>query len=140
LCLAEFDDRAEAQLVPGLREGKSLDGLLAKLIGNGDATKCGLRVEDGDADIAGDGIGEILRLFFGGFLTQASFLRLGIDAESGEQREGQVDSTGGVPVGDEDSRRCDVMPPMASAEMVGRIWRCCAVANFWSAAASKRRV
>src|SRR6202522_3906649 len=74
LSLAEFDDGAEAQLVTRLCEGECLSGLLPKLIGNCNAPKCGLCVQDGDAHVAGNGVGEVLRLLLGGLLTQPRLL------------------------------------------------------------------
>ena len=64
-----------------MRESERLSRLFPELIGNRNAPKGGLCVQDCNAHVAGDGVGELLRLLFGGFLTQAGFLRLGIDAE-----------------------------------------------------------
>ena len=103
LRLAQFHDGTKTELVTRLREREGLGGLVLKLIGDRDAAEGRLRVEDGDANVAGDAGGEILGLLLGGLLAEMRFLRLGVDTEAGKEWEGEVHSTGGVPIRIEDS-------------------------------------
>ncbi len=103
LSLTELNNGAEAKFVTCLCESERLSGLFPKLIGNRNAPKRGLRVQDCNAHVPGDGVGEFLGLLFGSFLTKANLLSLGIYSESSKEWEGKVHSSGGVPVGDEDS-------------------------------------
>ena len=64
LRLAEFNDGTAPQLVPGLGQAERLRGLSTKLIGHTDTPERGLRIQDRDAYITGNGVGKFLGLFF----------------------------------------------------------------------------
>src|SRR6202042_2869688 len=100
-----------AQVVAGLGATKRLSSLFPKLIRDRNASKGGLCVQDGDANVPSDGVRKILRLLLRGFLAKSGLLRLGINAESSKQWEGKIHSSGRVPVRGEDSIRSDGCDP-----------------------------
>src|SRR5689334_2609083 len=55
LGLRELDDRAKAEVVAGLGEVESEAGLLAQLLGDGEAFVGAIGVLPGDANVAGNG-------------------------------------------------------------------------------------
>lgn len=102
LGLTELDDGAEAKLVSRLGQGKSLSRLFVELVGNGDTAECCPRVKNRDAHIAGDCVGEFLCLLLRRLLSEPCFFCLRVDAEASEERDGEVDRAGRIPVGNED--------------------------------------
>ena len=67
LGLAELDDGGEAEVVALLGEVEGETGLLAELLGDGEALVSTLGVFPGDADVARDAVAEVHEFQAGGF-------------------------------------------------------------------------
>src|SRR5580692_6889678 len=101
LSLAQFDDRAQSQLITALCEAEAQVGFLGQFGRDADPLECSVRGQPSCANVANEGIVQVAGIFGSRFGIEICFRSLCSEEEPVEDRNTHVDPNRPEPTGNE---------------------------------------